>query len=205
MLLRKASYTGAVYGEQYEEKLPSVCPVVEIVLYWGKGRWRSPRDLREMFRNRKLSPKVWKYVDNLKLHVWEMRYLPLGTREKFVSDMRIVLDYLAEGEGYRSHRRVIHKEALIQMIRTLSGESDVEDTAAVLQEMGIREEDEITVCELFDQYTRKGIRQGISQGIKALIANCKDLKVSFEETAQRVKNSFQLEDSEVQDSMRLYW
>ena len=62
-------------------------------------------------------------------------------------------------------RKVIHKEATVKMLRVLSGDTNVDDTGDALKEMGIKEEDEIRVCELFDQYTRKGIAQGISQGI----------------------------------------
>ena len=54
----------------------------------------------------KVAKTTWKYVDNMQLHVWEMRYLPQEVREHFQSDMRIVLDYLAEGNGYRYPDRI---------------------------------------------------------------------------------------------------
>lgn len=60
MLLRKAGYTGGVYREQYEGQMPGVFPVIEIVFYWGKTRWRGSRDFRKMFRKRELSEKEWK-------------------------------------------------------------------------------------------------------------------------------------------------
>ncbi len=205
MLLRKAGYTGAVYREQYEGKARFLCPVAEMVLYWGEKSWKGPKSIRQMFGRRKLSPKIWEYIDDLQLHVWEMRRLPAEVRERFTSDMRIVADYLAEGNLYRSDRPVVHKEALIKMIRVLSGENDVDDTAAVLQGLEIREEDEVTVCELFDQYTRKGMKQGIQQGIEALIITCKELGASFEVTACKIKERFNLKDSEVQSNMKLYW
>lgn len=55
MLLRKAGYTGGVYREQYENKTQNIFPVVEFVLYWGNHRWRSSRDIRRLFRKRKIS------------------------------------------------------------------------------------------------------------------------------------------------------
>ena len=64
-----------------------------------------------------------------------MRHLPQEVRERFESDMRIVLDYLAEGDSYRSDRPVVHKGALIKMIRVLSGDCDVEDIAEQLEEL----------------------------------------------------------------------
>ena len=160
MLLRKAGYTGGAYREQYEGKVKDIFPVVEFILYWGRQRWGSSRDLRQMLKKRSsdhsIPEEAWEYIDEIKLHVYEMRHLPEETRELFQSDMRIVVDYLAEGNEYRSDRKIVHKAALIRMIRVLSGEKDTDDVEKWLEEQGIGEEDEITVCELFDQYVRQG-------------------------------------------------
>lgn len=168
MLLRKAGYTGGAYREQYEGKVKDIFPVAEFILYWGRPRWRSSRDLRQMFKKRSSDhniPEVaWEYIDDIKLHVYEMRHLPEETRELFQSDMRIVVDYLAEGDEYRSDRKIVHKAALIRMIRVLSGEKDTDDVEKWLEEQGIGEEDEITVCELFDQYVRQGREEGMQEG-----------------------------------------
>ncbi len=66
-------------------------------------------------------------------------------------------DYLAEGNAYRSDPKIIHKEATIKMLRVLSGDKNVDDTEEILKALDIAEEDEISMCELFDQYTRRGI------------------------------------------------
>ena len=68
-------------------------------------------------------------------------------------------DYLAEGNAYRSDPKVIHKEATIKMLRVLSGDKNVDDTEEILKGLDIAEEDEISMCELFDQYTRRGISE----------------------------------------------
>ena len=171
MVLRKAGYAGGEYRRQYEKQNPSLYPVIEIVLYWGKSRWKGVCSLHRLFDEEGATADIiWKYVDDVQLHVWEMRHLPREIRELFQSDMRIIVDYLAEGDSYRSDRKVIHKEATVKMLRVLSGDTNVDDTGDALKEMGIKEEDEIRVCELFDQYTRKGIAQGISQGISQGVA-----------------------------------
>lgn len=164
MLLRKAGYTGGIYREQYEGKIQDIFPVIELVLYWGQPGWRSSRDIRRLFAGRKLPERMWRYIDGVKLHVYEMRHLSEETRRLFQSDMRIVVDFLAEGETYRSDRKIVHKAALIMMIKVLSGETDTEGVEEWLKEQGIREEDEISVCELFDQYERKGREEGIAAG-----------------------------------------
>ncbi len=73
-------------------------------------------------------------------------------------------DFLAEGNGYRSQRKIVHKAALIRMIKVLSGETDTEGIEAWMEEQGIREEDEVTACELFDQYVRQGRAEGKVEG-----------------------------------------
>ena len=134
------------------------------VFDWGNHRWRSNCDIRRLFRKQKIFDDTWKYIDELKLHVFEMRYLPEETRKLFQSDMGIVVDFLAEGDGYRSDRKIVHKAALIKMIKVLSGEMDMEDVEKWMEEQEIREEDEVTVCELFDQYERKGRVAGRAEG-----------------------------------------
>ena len=99
----------------------------------------------------------------------------------------------------------MHEEALIKLLRTLSGEKNVEDTLDCLQKMGVKEEDEITVCELFDQYTRQGIKEGIKEGIQALIVTCKELGADFDRTEDKVKQRFHLSDADAAENMRLYW
>lgn len=164
MVLRKAGYVGAVYREQYDGKVKDRFPVVSLVLYWGSGRWRKARSIRELFDQEDHSPQLWEMADDCRLHVFEMRNLPPETRERFRSDMRIVVDYLAEGNSFRSDQLVVHKEALVRLLRALGGDRDVEDTVLMLEEMNIKEEDEITMCELFDQYTRRGRAEGRAEG-----------------------------------------
>ncbi len=117
MLLRKAGYTGGVYRGQYEGKMPETFPVIEVVLYWGKARWEGSRTFQRLFRKKGISRDEWGYIDEMKLHVFEMRHLPVEVREHFQSDMRIIADFLAEGKGYRSDRKIVHKAALIKMVK----------------------------------------------------------------------------------------
>ena len=136
--------------EQYEGQMPGTFPVIELVLYWGGPRWKSSRSLGRLFRKKELSEEEWEYIDELKLHVFEMRHLPEETRCLFQSDMRIIADFLAEGESYRSDRKIRHKAALIKMIKVLSGDMDIGSVDKWMKEQRIREEDEVKVCELFD-------------------------------------------------------
>lgn len=57
------------------------------------------------------------------------------------------------------------------MIKVLSGDGDIEDVEEWLEKQQIREEDEITVCELFDQYERKGREEGEARRLVTDIEN----------------------------------
>ena len=65
----------------------------------------------------------------------------------------------------------MHKAALIRMIKVLFGDGDIEDVEEWLEKQQIREEDEITVCELFDQYERKGREEGEARRLVTDIEN----------------------------------
>ena len=212
IVLRKAGYTGGGYREQYEGKVTDTYPIIEMILYWGREHWEKRPGIYELCCE-KVPEDLRKYVDDMKVHIWEMRYLPKEVREKFCSDMRIVLDYLAEGNAFRSNQKVVHKAALIRMINVLSGEDDSAEEADILKEMNIREEDEITMCELFEQYVRMGKRKGREEGreeerqsgIKALVITCMELGADYNTTAEKLRARFQLSDEGVTKNMNLYW
>lgn len=96
---------------------------------------------------------------------------------------------------------VAFPDVAADVLNALLFDGETGDIDKQLITMNIREEDEITVCELFDQYERKGIRKGI----QVLIQTCRDMKLSFTETAERVKKGFELDETELQENMKLYW
>ncbi len=164
MLLRKAGYTGGVYREQYEGKTKEIFPVVELVLYWGRTRWKGSRSFRELFRKKELP----------------------------------------EGESYCSDRKIVHKAALVKLLRALSGDGDVTDTEEELERLGIREEDEVRVCELFDQYTRKGRREGRKEGeARRLVEDIDKLRKNLQLSLERACEVFEITTGSYEEAKKL--
>lgn len=87
MILRKCGYTGGYYRSQYNGQTDAICPVMELVLYWGEKRWGSAGSIRRFFGKKGLSEEAWNFIDNERIHVFEMRHLPKETIQKFTSDM----------------------------------------------------------------------------------------------------------------------
>lgn len=160
-VLRKAGYEGALYRRQLESK--ELYPIVSLLLYWGMSPWKQPVSIKELFRQSELDEGIWKYITNEKLHIYLMANLTRQVRNRFRSDMRIVVDYLAERQNYRpTKQKIEHPEALLLMLRTLTGDKRY---LKILNSM--TEEDKkgaITMCELLDKYENRGIQKGIQQG-----------------------------------------
>ena len=59
---------------------------------------------------------------------------------------------------------------------------------------------------LHDEDVREeGRAEGRAEGVKGTIRICKDFDLSFEETVNRIREMFQLPESEAQRDMMLYW
>ncbi|MCM1216742.1 MAG: Rpn family recombination-promoting nuclease/putative transposase [Lachnospiraceae bacterium] len=211
MLLRKCGYVGGYYRGQYEQQMRESCPVMELVLYWGRKRWRTSRSMRELFKRKDLHPKAWKYIDDERIHVFEMRHLPRKVIERFRSDMRIILEYLADEEGAdRLEQKVSHPAALMELMWALSGDDRYGTVMeSLMSGEGTEEGGKWTVCKLMDKYwgggKQEGLQQGRQEGIRVLISTCHELGATFETTASKVKEKYALDDARVKESMALYW
>lgn len=111
----------------------------------------------------------YKYIDDVQLHVYEMAHLTKEERERFHSDMRIVVDYLAEGKKYiPTEQRISHPEALLRMLKAIT--NDVRYEQIIPQ---IKNEEDVTMCELIDKYEKIGCDRARIGAIKSLMKNLK--------------------------------
>lgn len=162
ILLRKAGYEGAIYRQQYDGK--NTYPAITLVLYWGDTAWHSSPDLHRFFRGKRIHRTARKYIDNICLHMYSMRCLPLEVRQRFRSDMRIVVDYLAEGEKYRpTDQEIVDPEATMRMLNALTGELVFLDNIKLLQEQQ-EKGGKITMGYAMSMLLERGREQGVQEG-----------------------------------------
>ena len=98
MPLRIIGYDGAAYRDQlnHDEKgsVKMRFPVVTLVLYFGYERhWNKPKKLTDCF---KIPPEIAPYVNDYKVNLFEIAWLPEETIAKFRSDFRFVADYFGQ-------------------------------------------------------------------------------------------------------------
>ena len=88
-------------------------------------------------------------------------------------------------------------EEVLRMIATLSGDTRYLDKIVWVKQGGKNK-----MCEVLDRAINEGRCEGRCEG---LISVCKDFKLSYEQTAAKLKEKFQLSDQEIEKSMKLYW
>lgn len=164
ILLRKAGYEGAIYRQQYDGK--DLYPTITLVLYWGNRAWNASPDLWRLFHREKIHLMARKYIDNVCMHMYPMRCLSKKIRQRFQSDMRLVVDYLAEGKEYEpTNQLIMDVEGTMRMLYALTGDIDFINTIERLQECQ-KEGGGVTMCEVVDKFVQRGREQGIKEGIK---------------------------------------
>lgn len=94
MPFRVIGYDGAAYRSQLlDKKSKGRCPVLSIVLYFGEPHWSGPRSIKEMVS---IPAGLEEYVNDYKIHVFEIAYLTEDQVKLFRSDFRIVADYFVQ-------------------------------------------------------------------------------------------------------------
>ena len=141
-----------------------------------------------------------RYIDDAKLYIYDMRNLPKDARQRFHSDMRIIVDYLVEGGEYRPTNQVIvHIEEFLRLMQALTGDNRYEQ---ILPQLEKREKQGgITMCELLDKYEKKGTQKGV----KALVKICQEFGLSQADTIARVIQEFTLSQDEGTKWTQKYW
>lgn len=209
MALRSAGYAGAAYRRQYRpkrqdrRKKQGIYPVISLVLNWSDRRWTAATSVRELL-NYPVPAEAEDYLDKNRIHVFDMRFLDKRVRMLFQGDTRVVLDYLCDRESLSDRRQKLQNpEEVLRMLHALSGDERYLENIAFVKEGGR------TVCDLLDEMVNKGIEQGklegIRQGIQALITTCREVGVTFTETAVKLGEKFSLTPEETEGYLREYW
>jgi len=221
------------YGQRKREReKPSerqgIYPVISMVLNWGEKRWTVATAVHDLI-DYPVHRAAEDYLDKNRMHVFDMRFLDGAVRNLFEGDVRVVLDYLSDRESLIQRKQKLRNpEEVMRMLYALSSDARYLENIAFMEAEGGS-----TVCDLLDEMVNKGIMQGkqegieegmregiregmrkgiregiqkgIQEGLKALISTCKELGLSFDETAVKVKEKFSLGDEETRNHMKLYW
>ena len=161
-ILRNISYQGGAYRQQLESSAP-VYAVIGIVLAWTGKASRIPQSLHALLAQNGVPPEELRLVDDIHMTIYRMNSLSPEIRKRFVSDMGFVVDYLNEGsfDGRRG-QRIVHLEALCDMMEAITGDGRFREQAEKLLEK--QPQEDIIMCEYIDLLEARGEARGKALG-----------------------------------------
>ena len=187
MPARVIGYDGASYREQLLDKnVRKIIPVITIVLNFGMKRWNEPKNLKELFG--KIDPEVEPFVNDYKIHVYDIAWLTDGEVDGFKSDFGRVARFFCgqrkHGKDYRPDdlTEIVYVDAVLKLLTALTGDRRYEvvaeksevktmcDVAERLEQVGIekgREEERREILELFRWLSVRGRNDDIPKAVES--------------------------------------
>ena len=158
MPLRVISYDGAAYKEQLVAKTNTKVrkdryPVVTLVLYFGKNRWRKAKTLKERIN---IPKELDAFVNDYKANIFEISYLSQEQLRLFKSDFGIIADYFVQTRANKdyvpSEETITHVSEFLQLMRVLTGDDRFTPDTNLIESKG----KSVTMCEVLDRVEKKG-------------------------------------------------
>ena len=160
MPLRTISYDGAAYRSQLSQA--ERYPVITLILYFGNTPWEKSRSLYEVIA---IPEELRPYVNDYKINVFEIAYLPEEAIDYFHSDFRIVVDFFVHkrlNPGYRPVNPAAfqHVDEILKMMKAITQDDRFTES------LNAKGEKPKNMCEVLDFFEEKGRQEGIEEGRK---------------------------------------
>ena len=136
--LRVISYDGAAYRAQLKDGNEGKVryPVITLVLYFGAGKWKGPKNLLGRL---KVPKELEGLVSDYRINVFEIGELSQEKIDQFTSDFQIVADYviqMRQGNTYKpSEKPMQHLEGVMELMEALTKDAKYKDAIQVLRKI----------------------------------------------------------------------
>ncbi len=160
MPARVISYDGASYRSQIlDNKNTQLLPVITLVLYFGDKHWHQPKYLKKLFGN--YPDELKGYVNDYKIHVFEIAWLTDEEIARFKGDFRIVANFFAMKRRTKGlyvpedPQEIKHVDAVLKLLSVMTGDDSYRNSIAQLK--GRRN---ISMCDVAQNLIMKGKVEG---------------------------------------------
>ena len=164
MPLRILGYDGSSYRSQLlKSASDNRYPVVTIVLYFGwKTHWSEPTNLKSVVS---IPAELDDYINDYKIHVFEIAWLSDEEVEMFKSDFRIVADFFTQmrkqAEYNPSPQQIEHVDAVLKLLSVFGQTDEFEHLIETGESKEVK-----NMCEAVDKIRDRGRIQGLEEGIQ---------------------------------------
>lgn len=143
MPLRIISYDGAGYRAQLSDETSTEeerYPVITLVLYFGKGKWKGPKNLLGRV---KVPKGMEALVSDYRINVFEIGQLSEEKIKQFISDFQVVADYVTQMEQEREYipsgKPLHHIDGVMDLLEALTKVSKYKEAVSVMKQIEARE------------------------------------------------------------------
>ena len=158
MPLRVLGYDGASYRSQLLNKKKKPMPVVTLVLYFGIDRkWDRPVCLKEVLD---IPDGLDEFVNDYRIHVVNVAWLPQETIDLFRSDFRVVANFFCEkrkNENYvpKDKQVIKHVDEVLKLLSVMTGDNKYQEVLSGGDRKGVN-----TMCEVAERLVNQGKAEG---------------------------------------------
>ncbi len=173
MPLRVIGYDGAIYKEQLSMIHEKFYPVVTMVLYFGTDRrWSGKKNLKSYFD---IPAGLEKYVNDYKIHVFEIAWLTEEELSYFRSDFKVVANFFVNKRKNKDYipddeTEIEHVDEVLKLLTVMTGDRRYERILSEGDKKEVRK-----MCDVAERLEQMGIEKGIKEGIKE--ARTVDVKI----------------------------
>lgn len=185
MPVRVIGYDGAAYRKQYLKKKDPIAPVITLVLYFGtEKKWSTPCSLKELLN---IPEGLEEYVNDYKIHVFNIAWLDEVTMSKFTSDFGIVANFFVNKRKDKNYipsdsREIIHVDEVLKLLSIMTKDNRYEQI--------LSQEPEVhNMCEVAERLENKGRAEERAIGLSALVKTLKPFLPTFQDLVQAVRNN----------------
>ncbi len=161
MPFRVIAYDGAAYRSQLLNGKSKIrYPALSIVLYFGQSHWNHPKTIREIIR---IPEGLEEYVNDYKVHIFEIAHLTEQQVKLFKSDFQIVADYFVQTQKNNTYvpskKTIKHVDAILKFMSVMTEDQRFLNVRNDTSEGGAK-----NMCEVLDIVENRGIHKGIKIG-----------------------------------------
>ena len=163
MPFRVQEYDGATYLMQLKNSIELPLPVITIVLYFGKRKWRAPLIIKDAIsKEHDIPEEISEHIPYYQMNLIEVAFLPEDVRKKFTSDFGIAADFLAEtrvkARNYiPSKKKIVHLRDFLFFMEAVSKDSRF---GTLIYNLAAEQEGAVSMCELLNLYWDEGKNEG---------------------------------------------
>ena len=177
MSLRVIGYDGANYRFQISDvdedgKIKAVYPVVTMVLYFGRHKWKKNTSLKEVL---KIPRELIPYFNDYKINLFQISFLSDEQVEMFKSDFKVVAEYFVKSRKDKNYipdpGELRHVNEILELMRVMTGDDRFQEELENRQNKGDSMGRERALDNLERSFFAKGMQQGMQQGMEQGMAN----------------------------------